>query len=92
MHGAAAGDASGDGRQRWHGLHTRVHESLVPDPGRVLAELNIPVLAAVPLKSNGFHGNGNGNRSGSAVRGGNGDRHSVFASHDSTVDQRQPEQ
>jgi uncharacterized protein involved in exopolysaccharide biosynthesis len=63
-------------------------------PSEVFSELNIPVLAAVPHKSNGFHGNGNGNRNknGSAVGNGNGVQHSESATHGSTVDQKQAEQ
>jgi uncharacterized protein involved in exopolysaccharide biosynthesis len=63
-------------------------------PSEVFSELNIPVLAAVPHKSNGFHGNGNGNRNknGSAVGNGNGVQHSESATHGSTVDQKQAAQ
>jgi uncharacterized protein involved in exopolysaccharide biosynthesis len=65
-------------------------------PSEVFSELNIPVLAAVPQKSNGFHGNGNGNgngnKNGSAVGNGNGVQHSESATHGSTVDQKQAEQ
>lgn len=65
-------------------------------PSEVFSELNIPVLAAVPHKSNGFHGNGNGNgngnKNGSAVGNGNGVQHSESATHGSTVDQKQAEQ
>ena len=38
-------------------------------PGEVLSELNIPVLAAVPVERNGFYGNGNGRVEGSNGRG-----------------------
>jgi uncharacterized protein involved in exopolysaccharide biosynthesis len=65
-------------------------------PSEVFSELNIPVLAAVPQKSNGFHGNGNGNgngnKNGSAVGNGNGAQHSESATHGSTVDQKQAAQ
>ena len=65
-------------------------------PSEVFSELNIPVLAAVPHKSNGFHGNGNGNgngnKNGSAVGNGNGAQHSESATHGSTVDQKQAAQ
>jgi uncharacterized protein involved in exopolysaccharide biosynthesis len=40
-------------------------------PSEVLSELNVPVLAAVPHQSNGFHSNGNG-KSGSINGNGNG--------------------
>jgi len=73
-------------------------------PSEVFSDLNIPVLAAVPQNSNRFPGkvNGNGNKHGSGNDDGsehgsgndNGDgvSYSLFPSHDSTVDQRQPEQ
>lgn len=48
-------------------------------PSEVLSELNIPVLAAVPQSSNGFHSNGkhsvNGNGRGSGHSNGNGNGH-----------------
>jgi len=51
-------------------------------PSEVLSELNIPVLAAVPHKANGFSGKGNGNKNGNGNGNGNDVRHSTSASHD----------
>ena len=58
-------------------------------PSEVLSALNIPVLAAVPQRSNG---NGNGNKNGNGNGNGNGVGHSASASHDLVVDQKQAEE
>jgi uncharacterized protein involved in exopolysaccharide biosynthesis len=61
-------------------------------PAEVLSELNIPVLAAVPQKSNGFQVHANGNRNGNGFGNGNGVRHSSSTSFDSEAEQMQAEQ
>jgi uncharacterized protein involved in exopolysaccharide biosynthesis len=68
-------------------------------PAEVLAELNIPVLAAVPLKQDSFHRNGNGNGNGKSngngkgrVEGssnGNGSGFADTASYEGTTYQKQ---
>jgi hypothetical protein len=60
-------------------------------PSEVLAELDIPVLAAVPLKLDSSHKNGNGNGNGNGrVKGDpNGNRASRG---ESAADQRLPYQ
>ena len=64
-------------------------------PSEVFSELNIPVLAAVPQTSHGFHGNGNGNgncnKNGNGSSNGNGKRHSTFAGQDLTLEQKRAE-
>lgn len=71
-------------------------------PSEVFSELNIPVLASVPHKSNVVHangngykngngngnsnGNGNGNGHSNGNGNGNGVRHSEFVSHDSKLE------
>ena len=64
-------------------------------PGEVLAELNIPVLAAVPVQENSWHRNGNGNGNGSgrvkADSRGNGFGKAETASDEGTACQKQGE-
>jgi hypothetical protein len=60
-------------------------------PSEVSSDLNIPVLAAVPQKSNGFHSNGNGNGNGNGHKNGNGSGNGV-EDFDSMVEQKQAEQ
>jgi hypothetical protein len=43
-------------------------------PSEVATNLTIPLLAAVPYRLNGFHGNGNGNGNGNG-HGSNGGSH-----------------
>lgn len=57
-------------------------------PSEVFSELNIPVLAAVPQKSNGFAVNGNGHKNGN----GNGNGNHSSDSHEVTAEQMQAEQ
>ncbi len=58
-------------------------------PGEVVAELNIPVLAAVPFKADGFHGNGNGNGGSQAASNGHGRSDGETAGDEWTAYQKQ---